>query len=59
MITIVITKVILCNKTDESYNCIDNDDDFANNKPVTIEKKRSKYERVKSIAIYFYQRYIT
>ena len=59
MITMVITIVILCNKTDESDNCIDNDDDFANNKPVTIAKKMNKYERAKSIAIHFDQRYMT
>ena len=49
MITIVITIVKPCNKTDKSDTCIENDDDFANNKPVTIETKMNKYERAKSM----------
>ena len=52
MIKIVITIVKPCNKTDKSDNCIENDDDFANNKPVTIETKMNKYERAKGIALH-------
>ena len=42
MITIVITIVKPCNKADKSDNCIENDDDFANNKPVTIRKENEQ-----------------